>query len=79
MVAAWTVASPLTRVFLIRNRLRLKLAFDIANLVLPIGALVLARRAGPTAALGAYSVAACVVALGVVVSVRRVARGGVRS
>lgn len=79
MVAAWTVASPLTRVFLIRDRLRLKLAFDFANLVLPIGALVLASRAGPTAALGAYSVAACVVALGVVISVRRVARDGVWS
>jgi O-antigen/teichoic acid export membrane protein len=74
MVAAWTVASPLTRVFLVRDRLRLKLALDVANLVLPVGALWIASAAGPAAALGAYSAAGLCVAAAVVVAALSAAR-----
>jgi O-antigen/teichoic acid export membrane protein len=77
MVAAWTVASPLTRIFLVRNRLRVKLAFDVLNMVVPIGALAALRPLGPLASLGAYSAGGCLVAAGVVVVARRLSAGAV--
>ncbi len=77
MVAAWTVASPLTRIFLVRNRLRVKLAFDVLNMVVPIGALAALRPLGPLASLAAYSAGGCLVAAGVVVVARRLSAGAV--
>jgi hypothetical protein len=75
MVAAWTVASPLTRIFLVRNRLRVKLAFDVLNMIVPIGALAAMRPFGPLASLAAYSAGGCLVAVGVVVMARRLSTG----
>ena len=77
MVAAWTVASPLTRIFLVRNRLRVKLTFDVLNMVVPIGALAASRSLGPLASLAAYSAGGCLVAAGVVVVARRLSAGAV--
>lgn len=77
MVAAWTVASPLTRIFLVRDRLPVKLAFDVLNMVVPIGAFAAFRPLGPLASLAAYSVGGCLVAAGVVVVARRLSAGAV--
>lgn len=77
MVAAWTVASPLTRIFLVRDRLRVKLAFDVLNMVVPIGAFAAFSPFGPLASLAAYSAGGCLVAAGVVVMARRLCAGAV--
>jgi O-antigen/teichoic acid export membrane protein len=73
MLAMHTIASPLTRVFVIVQRYDLKLACDVANLVLPITALYLMRNAGLVTAVAAYGVVTTLVTACVYLTVRYVA------
>jgi O-antigen/teichoic acid export membrane protein len=65
-LAVWTVASPLTRLFVSSGRHAVKVGADVANLLLPVGALLWARDLGPLSAIAVYSAASCLVAAGVI-------------
>ena len=53
------VVSPISRLILVSGRVELKLVADVVRLVLPVGALFLARDWGFVPAMVAFSAASC--------------------